>query len=143
MPLFVRCCSSAISWRRVCVEHRAAAGLAAAVRVAALKVMHGTRAALYSPFEMASPSGGSISTAFPSCEATTYAIWTSNSTSAQVGHHNRRGLNVAGSDPASWNSAHLSQGCSQSQLRSTGGDGLFYCFAVNELETAVEAQSWG
>lgn len=35
----------------------------------------------------------------------------------------------------SWNSAHPSRGpdggCSQADLRSTGGDGLLYCFAVN------------
>jgi hypothetical protein len=40
------------------------------------------------------------------------------------------------STPAhSWNSSHLSNGpeggCSQTDLRSTGGDGLFYCFAAN------------
>jgi hypothetical protein len=35
----------------------------------------------------------------------------------------------------SWNSSHPSRGpdggCSQPDLRSTGGDGLFYCFATN------------
>jgi hypothetical protein len=35
----------------------------------------------------------------------------------------------------SWNSSHPSRGpdggCSQADLRSTGGDGLMYCFAVN------------
>ncbi len=35
----------------------------------------------------------------------------------------------------SWNSSHPSRGpdggCSQADLRSTGGDGLLYCFAVN------------
>ena len=35
----------------------------------------------------------------------------------------------------SWNSSHPSRGpdggCSQADLRSTGGDGLFYCFATN------------
>ncbi len=35
----------------------------------------------------------------------------------------------------SWNSSHPSHGpdggCSQADLRSTGGDGLLYCFAVN------------
>ena len=54
--------------------------------------------------------------------------WTSNSTgSAQVGHHDRQG---GGANPTSWNSAHASKGCSQENLRGTGGDGLFYCFAV-------------
>jgi hypothetical protein len=32
----------------------------------------------------------------------------------------------------SWNSSHPSRGgCSQEALRSTGGDGLFYCFAAD------------
>src|SRR5690606_40301337 len=56
--------------------------------------------------------------------------WTSNGTgSAMVGHHDRMGLDE--SAPAkSWNSSHPSRGCSQSDLQGTGGDGLFYCFAV-------------
>ena len=48
--------------------------------------------------------------------------------SARVGHHDRTG---GGDDPTSWNSAHGSRGCSQSNLQGTGGDGLFYCFAVD------------
>ena len=47
--------------------------------------------------------------------------------SAQVGHHDRQG---GGQNPTSWNSAHASRGCSQENLRGTGGDGLFYCFAA-------------
>jgi len=54
--------------------------------------------------------------------------WTSNSTgSAQVGHHDRQG---GGANPTSWNNAHASKGCSQENLRGTGGDGLIYCFAA-------------
>jgi hypothetical protein len=30
----------------------------------------------------------------------------------------------------SWNASHPSRGCSQENLRGTGGDGLFYCFAA-------------
>ncbi len=57
--------------------------------------------------------------------------WTSSGEgSAMVGHHDRRGLDE--SDAAkSWNTSHPSRGCSQEALRSTGGDGLFYCFATN------------
>src|SRR5690606_26945626 len=33
-------------------------------------------------------------------------------------------------DYAAWASAHDSRGCSQEGLISTGGDGLFYCFAL-------------
>jgi len=48
---------------------------------------------------------------------------------ALVGHHDRMGLS---DDDASrsWNSSHPSRGCSQEALRSSGGDGLLYCFAV-------------
>jgi hypothetical protein len=61
---------------------------------------------------------------------TTCADWTSNGEgSAQVGHHDRTG---GGQNPTSWNSAHGSRGCSQENLQGTGGDGLFYCFAVRE-----------
>ena len=57
----------------------------------------------------------------------TCANWTSNSTGvAQLGHFDR-----TGGGNTSWNSAHPSRGCSQANLVSTGGAGLFYCFAVN------------
>lgn len=56
--------------------------------------------------------------------------WTSSSAdgSAMVGHHDRTG---GGQAPTSWNAAHGSRGCGLEDLRGTGGDGLFYCFAVN------------
>jgi hypothetical protein len=67
-------------------------------------------------------------TAFSDAEDHTCSNWTgSTDGSAQVGHHDRQG---GGSDPTSWNSAHGSRGCSQENLRASGGDGLFYCFAV-------------
>lgn len=48
---------------------------------------------------------------------------------AMTGHHDRSGT-VAHPWAESWNSSHPSRGgCSQAALRSTGGDGLFYCFA--------------
>lgn len=54
--------------------------------------------------------------------------WTSSGEgSALAGHHDRQG---GGANPTSWNFAHPSRGCSQDNLRSTGGDGLFYCFAA-------------
>lgn len=60
---------------------------------------------------------------------TTCSNWTSSGEgSAQVGHHDRNG---GGQNPTSWNSAHASRGCSQDNLRGTGGDGLFYCFAID------------
>jgi hypothetical protein len=59
----------------------------------------------------------------------TCSNWTSNGEgSAQVGHHDKQG---GGQNPNSWNSAHGSNGCSQANLQSTGGNGLFYCFAID------------
>jgi hypothetical protein len=55
--------------------------------------------------------------------------WTSNGQgSAHVGHFDRTG---GGQNPTSWNSAHGSRGCSQSDLVGTGGNGYFYCFAID------------
>jgi hypothetical protein len=59
---------------------------------------------------------------------TTCSNWTSNAAGAAlVGHHDRQG---GGANPTSWNSAHPSRGCSQQNLVGTGGNGLFYCFAI-------------
>ena len=61
--------------------------------------------------------------------------WTSSEGgAAMVGHHDRMGLRD--DEPSkSWNTSHPSRGpnggCSQEALRSTGGAGLFYCFAAN------------
>jgi hypothetical protein len=73
-------------------------------------------------------------TAFATGEDRTCGNWTkSGQGAATVGHHDRQGL---GTDDASksWNSSHTSRGpdggCSQNDLRSTGGNGLFYCFAT-------------
>jgi hypothetical protein len=67
-------------------------------------------------------------TAFTDGADHTCQNWTcSGDGSAQVGHHDRQG---GGQNPTSWNSAHASRGCSQENLRGTGGDGLFYCFAA-------------
>ncbi|MER8991192.1 hypothetical protein [Mesorhizobium sp. M0678] len=50
---------------------------------------------------------------------------------AMMGHHDRTGLDDSAA-AKSWNSSHASRGgCSQEALKGTGGDGLFYCFAVN------------
>jgi hypothetical protein len=72
--------------------------------------------------------------AFPAGEDRTCGNWSqSGQGAAMVGHHDRQGLR---DDDASksWNSSHPSRGpgggCSQDDLKSTGGAGLFYCFAV-------------
>ena len=69
---------------------------------------------------------------------TTCKNWTTSGVgAAMMGHHDRLGLR---DDEASrsWNSSHLSRatkdgsspGCSQPALQGTGGNGLYYCFAV-------------
>jgi hypothetical protein len=74
-------------------------------------------------------------TAFAAGEDRTCGNWTSSTNgAAMVGHHDRQGLRD--DDPSkSWNASHPSRGpgggCTQADLRSTGGDGLFYCFAAN------------
>jgi hypothetical protein len=73
--------------------------------------------------------------AFPAGEDRTCGNWTkSGAGAAMVGHHDRQGLRDDDVSK-SWNSSHPSRGpdggCSQADLRSTGGDGLLYCFATN------------
>jgi len=74
-------------------------------------------------------------TAFPAGTDRTCGNWASSGLgAAMLGHADRIGLRE---DDAShsWNSSHPSRGpdggCSQADLRSTGGDGLLYCFAAN------------
>jgi hypothetical protein len=68
-------------------------------------------------------------TAFGPDDDLTCRNWTSSAAGrAQVGHHDRRGQ---GTGVSSWNSAHASRGCGQGDLASTGGAGLFYCFATD------------
>jgi hypothetical protein len=73
--------------------------------------------------------------AFPAGEDRTCKNWTSSTQgAAMLGHIDRQGLQDT--DVAkSWNSSHPSRGaeggCSQADLKSTGGAGKFYCFATN------------
>jgi hypothetical protein len=61
---------------------------------------------------------------------TTCGNWTkSGEGSAIVGHHDLSGLKDT-RHMKSWNSSHGSRGCSQEQLKASGGAGLFYCFAA-------------
>lgn len=65
--------------------------------------------------------------AFPAGEDRTCNNWTSNDDgAAQVGHSDR-----IGNGNTSWNSSHSTTGCSQEELVSWGGVGLFYCFAID------------
>lgn len=74
-------------------------------------------------------------TAFGGDADMTCANWTSSGKgAAMVGHSDRTGLDE--SAPAkSWNSSHPSRGpgggCTQDDLKSTGGAGLLYCFAAD------------
>jgi hypothetical protein len=57
--------------------------------------------------------------------------WTLNGDgTAMLGHHDRSGPETLPTG-TSWNAAHPSRGCGQDALVSTGGAGLFYCFAAN------------
>jgi len=69
-------------------------------------------------------------TAFAGSEDRTCGNWTKSGEGiAQVGHHDRMGLQD--DEPSrSWNSSHITRGCSDEALRSTGGAGLLYCFAA-------------
>ncbi len=61
---------------------------------------------------------------------TTCGNWTSNAAdgSALVGHHDRTG---GGANPTHWSTAHGSRGCGQANLQATGGNGFYYCFAID------------
>lgn len=84
----------------------------------------------------------------------TCAGWTSADPdgSAMVGLHDRAAHGEAGNEAApgdatggeaaggeaagdapsgAWNASHATHGCSQENLRATGGEGLFYCFALS------------
>ncbi|GHT95954.1 hypothetical protein AGMMS49545_19820 [Betaproteobacteria bacterium] len=67
-------------------------------------------------------------TAFTDAADHTCGNYTSNAEtgSVQVGHFDR-----TGGGNTSWNSAHPSRGCSPEKLKSSGGAGLFYCFAAD------------
>lgn len=72
-------------------------------------------------------------TAFPGAPFAdmTCGNWTQSGPggSAMTGHHDAMGpLDAPWAH--SWNSTHPTLGCSQEKVRPTGGDALFYCFAV-------------
>ena len=54
--------------------------------------------------------------------------------SAQIGHSDRDTIGLS----ISWNSAHQTTGCGLPDLKKTGGDGLFYCFAADPVPNAAE-----
>jgi len=56
--------------------------------------------------------------------------WTSTEGHAMVGHSNKVG-SIGGDRARSWNSAHLSDGCTIAALQKLGGGALLYCFATD------------
>jgi hypothetical protein len=72
-------------------------------------------------------------TAFPGTPMPdmTCGNWTKDGAdgAAMTGHFDRAGP-IDSPWATSWNSSHPTLGCSQERVRPTGGDGLFYCFAV-------------
>jgi hypothetical protein len=72
-------------------------------------------------------------TAFPGAPFAdmTCGNWSKSGTdgSAMLGHHDRAGP-IGASWASSWNSSHPTRGCNAEGLKSTGGNGLFYCFAT-------------
>jgi hypothetical protein len=66
--------------------------------------------------------------AFPAGLDTTCNNWTADNdmAHAMLGHADRMG-----GGNISWNSVHMSQGCSKEKLIMTGGAGHLYCFAIN------------
>jgi hypothetical protein len=66
--------------------------------------------------------------AFPTGIDATCNNWTSDGDDhkAMLGHADR-----SGGDNTSWNSNHMSTGCSAAKLIATGGAGHLYCFATN------------
>ena len=72
-------------------------------------------------------------TAFPGAQFPdmTCGNWTKSGAdgAAMIGHHDRAGP-LDAPWAVSWNSAHPTLGCSPEKIRPTGGEGLFYCFAV-------------
>ena len=66
--------------------------------------------------------------AFPGGFDATCNNWTSNTDAnhAMLGHADRQG-----GGNVSWNSVHMSAGCSKEALIRTGGAGHLYCFAIN------------
>ena len=73
--------------------------------------------------------------AFTGADDRTCGNWKSSTTgAAMLGHIDRTGLDES-AEAKSWNTAHPSRGpgggCTQADLKSTGGNGYLYCFAVN------------
>jgi hypothetical protein len=76
---------------------------------------------------------GTAYPSFPGQPNMTCGEWTRNGAgAAMVGHIDRASPDATGSPwGVSWNSSHLTVGCSKEDLPKSGGAGLFYCFAAD------------
>lgn len=75
----------------------------------------------------AAPAAGATAPAAAPPANMTCNNWTSSGAGmTMAGHHDKQG---GGANPNSWNSAHATRSCSQTDLVATGGNGYFYCFA--------------
>jgi hypothetical protein len=73
----------------------------------------------------------------------TCANWTSSATGLPrtiVGHYNRQGIS-SNMIPNSWNQAHVTTGCSQTNVQAGGGSGFFYCFAADNPGTGIDLRT--
>jgi len=82
---------------------------------------HGNRVFFPHDILTGSEADGTVASGDATC-----GNWTSINGRAVFGHSDKAG-NIGTAN--SWNSAHLSNGCSLAKLQETGSDGLFYCFA--------------
>jgi hypothetical protein len=70
-------------------------------------------------------------TAMPADPDATCSNWTSSGQGgAMVGHFNRGGTHPDPVANVSWNSSHITPGCSSEAIARVGGAGLLYCFAA-------------
>jgi hypothetical protein len=86
---------------------------------------------LQQPIPIPPPPGSPAGTPpSPAPENMTCNNWTSSGPGGRtmLGHVDRMG---AGASGPSWVAAHASRGCSQDELKISGGAGLYYCFAAN------------
>lgn len=85
---------------------------------------HGKRVLFPHDIMTGSEADGTVASGDATCRN-----WTSTSGRAVLGHSDKAGS--IGPTANSWNSAHLSNGCSLAELQQTGSGGLLYCFAID------------
>ena len=92
------------------------------INISTARHQNGSQARSFHDMLTGSESDGTLAAGDSTCRN-----WTSTTGHAVVGHSDRQGPGPTGS---SWNSAHLSEGCSLAEFKGANGTGYFYCFAV-------------